>query len=174
MTTKLANARRVFVIEYSPFGEVLRATGPMAALNPCGWSTKVTDRETGLVYYGYRYYDPSTGRWIGRDSAGEQNGGNNLFVFCNNSPFNFVDNDGRIATAAYWWNVMYTMEKGIIQAAAKGEDDTVERLEGLWSQACNQFGKACVSEEAVGGIAEGFDEGTALLGGVAIGPLAVC
>jgi RHS repeat-associated protein len=131
---------------------------------------KYLDDETDLIYYGSRYYSPTQGKWIGRDSAGEQKGGNNLFVFCNNSPFNFFDNDGRIATAAYWWNVMYTMEKGIAQAEAMGEADTVERLQGRWSQACNQFGKACVNEEAVGGIAEGFDEGVGLLG-VAVGPL---
>ena len=160
--------------EYSPLGEALRATGPMAKVNPFRFSTKFCDDESGLVNYGYRYYSPTIGRWLGRDSAGEQKGGDNLFVFCNNSSINFVDNDGRIATAAYWWNVIYTMEKGIAQAEAMGEEDTVERLQGLWSKACIQFAKACANEEAVGGIAEGFDEGTALLGGVAIGPLAVC
>ena len=44
--------------EYSPFGETLRATGPMASLNPFRFSTKYADEESGLVYYGYRYYQP--------------------------------------------------------------------------------------------------------------------
>ena len=38
-----------------PFGEVLRATGPMATANPFRFSTKYQDDETGLLYYGYRY-----------------------------------------------------------------------------------------------------------------------
>jgi len=38
-----------------PFGEVLRATGPMATANPFRFSTKFQDDATGLVYYGYWY-----------------------------------------------------------------------------------------------------------------------
>ena len=47
-----------------PFGEVLRATGPMAKANPFRFSTKYQDDETDLLYYGYRYYSASTGRWM--------------------------------------------------------------------------------------------------------------
>jgi RHS repeat-associated protein len=53
--------------EYGPFGEVIRATGPMAKLNPFRFSSKYNDDETDLLYYGYRYYNPSTGRWLSRD-----------------------------------------------------------------------------------------------------------
>jgi RHS repeat-associated protein len=58
--------------EYAPFGELLRCTGPLAALNPFRFSTKFHDDETGLLYYGYRYYDPGTGRWLGRDPLGDE------------------------------------------------------------------------------------------------------
>jgi RHS repeat-associated protein len=54
-----------------PFGELIRATGPAAKLNPLRFSTKFTDDEIGLLYYGYRYYNPSTGRWPSRDPKGE-------------------------------------------------------------------------------------------------------
>jgi RHS repeat-associated protein len=57
--------------EYDPFGETIRATGPAASSNPFRFSTKYTDSETGLIYYGYRYYQPSTGRWPNRDPLGE-------------------------------------------------------------------------------------------------------
>lgn len=53
--------------EYGPFGEPMRATGPVAAANPVGFSSKYTDEETGLVYYGYRCYNPAVGRWLSRD-----------------------------------------------------------------------------------------------------------
>ncbi len=52
------------VYEYGPFGEVIRATGPMARANPFRFSSKYQDDETDLLYYGYRYYNASTGRWI--------------------------------------------------------------------------------------------------------------
>jgi len=57
--------------EYGPFGEVLRATGPMAKLNPFRFSTKYDDDEIDLLYYGRRYYNPSTGRWPSRDPINE-------------------------------------------------------------------------------------------------------
>ena len=56
---------------YGPFGEVIRATGPMAKVNPFRFSTKYEDDETDLLYYGYRYYNPSTGRWPNRDPLTE-------------------------------------------------------------------------------------------------------
>ena len=43
--------------EYGPFGELLRSSGPQANSNPFRFSTKFTDDETGLVYYGFRYYE---------------------------------------------------------------------------------------------------------------------
>jgi uncharacterized protein RhaS with RHS repeats len=49
--------------------------------------------ETGLNYYGYRYYDPVNGRWLGRDPIGE-NGGENLYGVCANSMTNGFDTDG--------------------------------------------------------------------------------
>jgi RHS repeat-associated protein len=79
--------------EYGPFGETLRATCPMAKQNPFRFSTKYTDNETGLLYYGYRYYDPVTGRWPNRDPIGED-GGFNLYKFVYNSPGNRIDPKG--------------------------------------------------------------------------------
>jgi YD repeat-containing protein len=37
--------------EYGPFGELIRATGPMAKLNPFRFSTKYQDDETDFLYY---------------------------------------------------------------------------------------------------------------------------
>jgi len=76
--------------EYGPFGEPLRVSGAMAGQNPFRFSTKYTDDETGLVYYGYRYYNPSTGRWINRDPISEK-GGKNLYSIVNNCPINGYD-----------------------------------------------------------------------------------
>jgi len=50
-----------------PFGEVIRATGPLAKTNPFRFSTKYQDDESDLLCYGDRYYKPSTGTWINRD-----------------------------------------------------------------------------------------------------------
>jgi RHS repeat-associated protein len=76
--------------EYGPFGEPLSATGTYATANPCRFSTKFTDDETGLLYYGYRYYFPAWGRWASRDPIGEQ-GGFNVFAFAVNDPVDHTD-----------------------------------------------------------------------------------
>ena len=53
MAWLLGSCRAVY--QFGPFGELLRATGPMAMVNPFRFSTKYQDDETGLLYYGYRY-----------------------------------------------------------------------------------------------------------------------
>ena len=51
----------------SPNAALFSSTGPMAKSNPIRFSTKWWDDETGLGWWGYRYYDPGTGRWCSRD-----------------------------------------------------------------------------------------------------------
>jgi RHS repeat-associated protein len=73
----LATVRTCFE---GPFGELLRATGPMAKANPFRFSTKFQDDETDLIYYGYRYYSARVGKWLNTDPVGEK-GGCNLYSF---------------------------------------------------------------------------------------------
>ena len=79
--------------EYDPFGNVLRATGPLALLNPFRFSTKYTDGESGFNYYGYRYYPAAAGRWLARDPIAER-GGVSLYAFVKNNPVNYYDKFG--------------------------------------------------------------------------------
>ena len=58
------------------------------------FSAKYTDGETGLLYYIFRYYQPSTGRWLSRDPI-EEYGGQLLYGFLNNAPPNYVDDSGQ-------------------------------------------------------------------------------
>jgi RHS repeat-associated protein len=81
--------------EHGPFGEILRATGPMAKLNPFRFSSKYYDDESDLMCYGYRYYNPSTGRWPSRDPI-EEKGGLNLYGFNCNQPISKYDLCGLI------------------------------------------------------------------------------
>lgn len=76
--------------EYGPFGELLKTTGAMTKANPFRFSTKYQDDESGLLYYGYRFYNPSTGRWPNRDPLGEI-GGLNLYGLVGNDPVQRFD-----------------------------------------------------------------------------------
>jgi len=92
--------------EYGPFGEALKATGSAAIDNPFRFSTKYTDNETNLLYYGFRYYNPQTGRWLSMDPM-EEEGGVNLYGFVDNAPTDFVDTDGlqkKSSNDFYWRN----------------------------------------------------------------------
>ena len=87
--------------EYSPFGELLQKSGAYAISNPIRWSSKWADDETGLVYYGLRYYNPSIGRFISQDPIGEA-GGLNLYGFCGNDGVNGTDYLGMSDLAAQY------------------------------------------------------------------------
>jgi RHS repeat-associated protein len=76
--------------EYDPFGNTIKATGVAANVQPFGFSTKYTDTETGLCYYGYRYYSPATGRWPSRDPM-EEKGGVHLYSMVANDTISRVD-----------------------------------------------------------------------------------
>jgi RHS repeat-associated protein len=82
-------------MEYDPFGQELSLDtllpGEGAAEAPrFRFSTKYTDGETGLVYYGYRSYSPELGRWVSRDPI-EEKGGINLYGMVGNDLVNGLD-----------------------------------------------------------------------------------
>ncbi len=84
--------------EYGPFGEVLRTTGASTKANPFRFSTKYQDDESDYLYYGYRSYNPSTGRWLNRDPLGELGfellrGGNPDMLGDGPNHYPFVQND---------------------------------------------------------------------------------
>ena len=88
--------------EYDAFGRIiLQSSGDYSDDNPFRFSTKYTDDETGLVYYGHRYYEPELGRFINRDPI-EEDGGLNLYGFVGNDPVNFYDYLGMILWIPLW------------------------------------------------------------------------
>ena len=57
-------------------------------------ASRGADATSGLYFYGYRHYDPVTGRWPSRDPI-EERGGVNLYGFVRNSSVGAVDLLGR-------------------------------------------------------------------------------
>ena len=79
---------------YGAFCNTLSAIGALADVFRFRFSTKYYDPETGLYYYGYRFYSPSLMRWLNRDPI-EEAGGNNLYAFCANNPMIRYDSYGQ-------------------------------------------------------------------------------
>jgi RHS repeat-associated protein len=78
---------------YSAFGEEFIFDGSErkeTALNPWRFSSKRVDPESKLVYFGRRYYDPETARWLTPDPLGEC-AGPNLYAYVNNNPLTHFD-----------------------------------------------------------------------------------
>jgi len=79
---------------YDAFGNEIARERAYAEQNKYRFSTKPIDAVTGLYYYGYRYYDPVTGRWPSRDPI-EEEGGINLYGFFENQSVGKYDVLGR-------------------------------------------------------------------------------
>ena len=74
---------------YSPYGEVKESAN--GVYQPIQWSSEYNDTELGLVYYNYRHYNSTDGRWLGMDPE--------FFLgysslYCQNKPIIIIDTRG--------------------------------------------------------------------------------
>jgi RHS repeat-associated protein len=77
-------------IDYDTFGNVVADTNPAFSV-PFGFAAGLHDRDTGLVRFGYRDYDPETGRWTAKDPILFAGGDTDLYGYCLGDPVNFLD-----------------------------------------------------------------------------------
>jgi RHS repeat-associated protein len=93
-----AKAQETARYSYDAFGKTLTATGSAADQNRYRFSTKPVEEDSSLMYYGYRWYDPITGRWPSRDPI-EERGGVNIYSAVSNEMINQTDLLGQTPTA---------------------------------------------------------------------------
>jgi RHS repeat-associated protein len=77
-------------IEYDTFGNILSDTNPSFTI-PLGFAGGLHDRDIGLVRFGFRDYDPETGRWAAKDPIGFAGGDTDLYGYVQNNPVNLID-----------------------------------------------------------------------------------
>jgi RHS repeat-associated protein len=80
-------------LDYDPYGWVIVDTNP--GFQPFGYAGGLYDRDTGLVRFGRRDYDPVVGRWTSKDPIGFA-GGLNLYGYVVQDPVNLVDPEGEM------------------------------------------------------------------------------
>ncbi|WP_157376683.1 RHS repeat-associated core domain-containing protein [Anaeromyxobacter sp. K] len=78
-------------IDYDEWGQVLADSNP--GFQPFGFAGGLYDRDTGLVRFGARDYDPTVGRWTAKDRS-RFRGGLNFYEYAASDPVNFVDPTG--------------------------------------------------------------------------------
>ncbi|WP_434574817.1 RHS repeat domain-containing protein [Riemerella anatipestifer] len=85
--------------EYMAFGEVLFDEHKVSRRMPYLFNGKELDSETGLYYYGARYYDPKTSIWLNVDPLAEKT--MQPYAYTNNNPIMLIDPDGQEPTPFY-------------------------------------------------------------------------
>jgi RHS repeat-associated protein len=94
---------------FDAFGQTISQSGDLASTFSHRFSTKYADDETGLYYYGYRYYAPELGRWVNRDPI-EEMGGANLYGFVGNIALNQWDYLGMLTREEYIGKIVWSAQ----------------------------------------------------------------
>lgn len=84
------------------------------SLNPWRYLCKRIDAETGLVFFGKRYYEPSIGRFTTKDPM-QFLDGPNRYAFAHNNPLANRDIDGLYSVCEVWDTVYSSIVKGYDQ-----------------------------------------------------------
>lgn len=85
------------VIEHDSFGNLITDSNPAFDL-PIGFASGLVDPDTELVHFGYRDYEPASGRWTARDPLLFRSNDFNLYAYVHNDPINLRDTSGLITT----------------------------------------------------------------------------
>ena len=105
--TYLISSAQAGVAEYryDPYGNLRYTYDSLpSGGNRYRFSSKEQMPNSGLYYYGYRFYDPNLQRWLNRDPLGKD-GGVNLFSFVGNDSANNIDRLGLFGSDVhdrYW------------------------------------------------------------------------
>ncbi|WP_278567929.1 toxin TcdB middle/N-terminal domain-containing protein [Prevotella histicola] len=89
-------------IEYVPFGEVFIEERNNTWNTPYLFNAKEFDEETGMYYYGARYYEPKLSLWMSVDPFAEKARDISPYVYCNQNPIIMFDPDGKKAWIVIW------------------------------------------------------------------------
>jgi len=102
--TALIDGQQTIVARYvyDPFGNTLSFSGPLATANLYRFASQELHPNSGLIYFGRRFYDPNLQRWINRDPIAEF-GGANLFAYCRNNPISLIDSLGLSCPPSSLW-----------------------------------------------------------------------
>ncbi|MEC5395975.1 RHS repeat domain-containing protein [Bergeyella sp. RCAD1439] len=98
--------------EYMAFGEVLFDEHKVSRRMPYLFNGKELDSETGLYYYGARYYDPRVSLWLNVDPLAEKYPSWSPYAYVANNPINAIDPDGR--------DIIFVTNKGVQLQYRKG------------------------------------------------------
>ena len=133
-------------LTYFPFGETWVDETSNTQRTPYWFTAKELDEETGLYYFGARYYDPRTSVWQSADPILDQYLGNNprdvrvggvfeptnlsMYSYSRNSPVVLKDPDGRVAPIIWgiFWLLAREAGSEVVTATTGVEIPTIRRV----------------------------------------------
>jgi len=95
-TVRLINPTETQDYHYNAYSE----ENPTSNLTPWRYSSKRHDPETNLIYFGHRYYNPETGRFLTPDPATHTDSAN-LYAYTFNNPLSYFDAFGLNSTPTF-------------------------------------------------------------------------
>ncbi len=125
----VATGQAVQTMSHDVWGNVTHdVVSPGFARVPFGFAGGLYDEDTGLVRFGAREYDSSTGRWLSKDSA-RFGGGWNFYQYTNNNPVSYVDQDGRHPII---WGLALLIVMGMNLGSDNAEMQAAVRPGSIW------------------------------------------
>ena len=114
-------------IDYDSFGNIIDDTD-LTFRVPFGFAGGLNDRDTGLVRFGYRDYDPDISRWTAKDPIFFAGGDTDLYGYCLNNPINLIDPAGEVGIPGAVMGVILGASAGFTSGIASGNPSA-----GFWS-----------------------------------------
>ncbi|WP_196219364.1 RHS repeat-associated core domain-containing protein [Leptospira santarosai] len=98
-------------VSYKPYGGILRTDSYGPDVFRYKYTGQEEDKETGLLYYKSRYYDPEMARFLQADSIvnGESVSGSNLYTYVDGNPLSYRDPAGQNALIHMFNQIVKTM-----------------------------------------------------------------
>lgn len=121
-------------ITYDSFGNELTNTIPGTLDIPIGFANGYSDRDTGLVRFGFRDYHPEVGRWTAKDPIFFAGGQNNIYAYVNNNPVMFVDPWGLSGYIELYSDPDYNGDYNAGAQPASSESVGLMESAAIWTQ----------------------------------------
>ncbi|MGI5174098.1 RHS repeat-associated core domain-containing protein [Treponema sp. OMZ 840] len=147
-------------VEYTPYGEYWiekRATENRTL--PFKFTGKERDEETGLYYYGARYLDAKTSRWLTTDPAlGEYMAGNsngmsggifntinfNLYHYAGNNPIRYTDPTGMESSDEIMQQIK-SLQAEMANSMNEGQEITTSQMD-IFNSLMGDYNRAIIDE----------------------------
>ncbi|MBP5454890.1 MAG: hypothetical protein J6Y37_00125, partial [Paludibacteraceae bacterium] len=150
-------------VVYIPYGEVFVEERNGTWASPYLFNAKELDEETGLYYYGARYLDPNSTRWLSVDPMWEKYVGMTPYNYCAGNPVIYVDPDGKEKHILYP-DITPPSKKSVENYAETIKWNRLQERNALNKSLTNDAQNFSVAENVIGIFAHGVTNGKKGLG----------